>query len=72
MRSTQKRILGITGVVFLFIAVTATIANAHALCVLHPGGDIVPCTHLLATPWGYVPAHPAGDIVPCTHFVPCF
>jgi hypothetical protein len=68
-RSIMKFVV-FTVVLAVALAIGVIALNAQVPCVLHPYGDIVPCTHWVATPYGPRALHPY-DVVPCVHFVPC-
>lgn len=69
----MNRRSSIVAVVFMaaMILLLTITAFGQATCVMHPPGDLVPCTHWIPTPYGPRSMH-AMDVVPCTHFVPCY
>lgn len=64
------KVVGLTLMVALVLFVSVVAVNAQS-CVMHPAGDIVPCSHLVWTPFGLRALH-AYDVIPCTHFIPCY
>jgi hypothetical protein len=65
------RLIGLTMLVGIVLLVGVVAVNAQGACVMHPLGDIVPCSHLVPTPFGLRALH-AYDVIPCTHFIPCY
>jgi len=64
-------LIGLTVLIGIILCVGVVVANAQDLCVVHPLGDIVPCTHFVWTAYGRAPLH-EFDVIPCVHLVPCY
>lgn len=71
MNQKIMKLVGLTVVIGIVLLVFVVAANAHDVCVKHPAGDIVPCSHLVWTPHGLHALH-AYDVIECVHFIPCY
>src|SRR5437763_17100232 len=71
MNQKITKLVVLTVVTGIVLVIAAVAANAQSVCVMHPAGDMVPCGHVVMTPYGPRQLH-AFDVIPCTHFIPCY